>query len=571
MKIKMFKGGKRRAVFTTVTVVLLLLLLTLNFLLTYFGGEKTLFWDTTYEGLYTVTDKMKKECDGIFDSLEDSGDEKVKITFCTDPDYLMQSSTTRASYILAKKLSNMYPDKVELVTVNALLNPTAVAEYKSTSLTEINASDIIVSYGGRYRITAATRFWVTGSDSTYFNGEYRFASLIRSVTAVDSPRVYFVTGHGESYYDTENPDSDMSAELYEFYTLLEGRGLTVKTLDLSEVSRIPEDCVLLVINNPTSDFTYDPDRLDEFSYVSDIEKIDRYLVMHQGAVMVTKDYSVKLPVLEKFLSTWGFSFGEELIKDENASLEDEGNTGTALITKYDTDESSYGYAIYGEYADLSSAPITVIENAGRIECSFTSQSGTVSEQGSQDTDRTYVPFLTTKDTAKLYSKNDATGEYTDLAGDEGIYDLASLTVRSQIDPETAEHIYSYVFATNSPDFLSGKYLSGSSSYANYDIVSGLVENITRIDEHASIDLGGTSLNSSSGGGKKMITTEMNESAKTVYSNKYVNDDKSNGLIVIKELSGISEVDKTFITILAFSAPLALGILGITVCIKRRFL
>lgn len=574
MNLNLFKGNtKRTKIFTLITVISIVLLLALNFLLTYFGAKNTLFFDLTKEGLYTVSDTMEKECDEIFSELKKTGDEKVRITFCTDPDYLMQAQTTRLSYILALKLSNMYPDSIELKAVNVTMNPTAVAEYKATSLSEIAPSDIIVSYGGRYRIMPASRFWVNGTEKTvYFNGEYRFASLIKSVTAISKPSAYFITGHGEKYYDESAPDSAMSLELYEFYNLLESRGLDVKTLDLSTVERVPDDCALLILNNPTSDFEYDPDRLDELSYVTDLEKIDRYLVMKQGALMFAKDYSVSLPNLENFLSGWGFSFGDTLVKDEENSLEDEDGTNTVLITKYDSDPESYGYAIYGEYADLSSAPVTVIENAGSISSSFPRESlGTVTEQGGSDTTRNYVSFLTTHDTGRPFGKNSIDGEYTSPAGDYGTYDLAALSVRSELNTETGEHVFSYVFCVNSPDFFSGKYLSSSSSYANYDIVSALVDNISRIDEHASIDLGGTSLNSLSGGGKKLIASSMSETGGKIYSNKYVNNDKSQGLVLLKNAAGISSAEITFFSILIFAIPLLVAVAGVVVTVKRRFL
>ncbi len=571
MKTKLFSGSKRTKLFTFITIFGIIVILVLNFLLSVLTKSNALYIDTSFEKLYTVTDRMKSECKEIFDKLD--GDDKVRITFCTDPDYLMNSETTRLSYVLAQKLAKMYPDSVELVTVNAVMNPTAVSEYKTTSLSEIAASDIIVSYGGRYRITPAARFWVSGTEnSKYFNGEYRFATLIRSVTAIDMPAAYFVTDHGESYYDESDPESQMSLELYEFYNLLLSRGLSVKTLDLSSVERIPDDCALLIINDPREDFSYDADKLDQISYVSDIEKLDRYLVMKQGAVMVAKDYANELPVFESFLKSWGFSFGSSLVKDDENSLTDEGKTGTALITTLDKDENSYGYAIYGEFADLSSAPVTVIENSGSIECTFPEElGGTVNEQGSSDSKRTYLPFLTSGSTAKLYSWNGSDNAYTDLAGAEKAYHLAAVSVRSQINPESAEHKYSYLFCVNSPDFLKGKFLAASSSYANYDIVSALVDNISRIDDHAHIDLGGTSLNSLSGGGKKLITTSLFESGKRIYSNKYKNDDKNQGLIVIKEAKGISSGEIGLISALVFLPAAAMLISGITVCIKRRFL
>ncbi len=577
MKTKLFKGSKRTRIFTVVSTLGILIVIVLNLLLTLYTGSNAAYIDTSYEGLYTVTKAMKSECKELFSELKKNGDGKVKITFCTDPDYLMGSETTRLPYVLAQKLEKLYPDSVELETVNVVLNPTAVYEYMATSLSKINASDIIVSYGGRFRIASAKNFWVTGTaNNKYFNGEYRFATLIKSVTAIDMPSAYFLTGHGETYYDPADPKSEMSKSLAEFAQLLENRGLSIKTLNISDVDRVPEDCALLIINAPTEDFSYEEDKLGEISYVSDIEKIDRYLVMNQGAVMVAKDHSVKLPIFESFLKTWGFSFGDGLVKDPESSLEDEDKTYTNLIAEYDKDENSYGYAIYGEFADLSSAPVTIIENAGNISCSYPANTfGVMAEQGSHETTRTYVPFLTTSETGKVYQKDPETGEYNRPGDGEGNLDLAALTVRSHMNPTTTESLFSYLFCVNSADFFSGSFLARDSSYANYEIVSALVDNISRFDAHASVDLGGTSLNSISAGGKKLITTDMTNSSlaedQKIYSNKYKNDNKDDGLILIMQRSAISNADKTVFAVLVFVPVVALAVIGIVVTLKRRFL
>ena len=68
----------------------------------------------------------------------------------------------------------------------------------------------------------------------------------------------------------------MSKSLASFADLLNERGLEIKLLDISKLADdedIPADCALLIINNPKNDFAFDTDRENDFSYVSDIEKI----------------------------------------------------------------------------------------------------------------------------------------------------------------------------------------------------------------------------------------------------------------------------------------------------------
>lgn len=574
MKERLFKGkSKRTKIFSLITVALLLTVIGLNLVLTYFGVQKTIFFDMTPEGLYSLSDAMKEECDEMIERLDAEGaGKKITVTFCTDPDYLISSEASRLTYFMALKLKNRYPDYIDVKTENVFLNPTSVSQYKTTSLSKIESDDVIVSYGDRYRIASHDYFWVNGkSEHDYYNGEYRIATMMRSVTAIAHPVAYFLTDHGESYYDPENPGSDMSKSLSEFASLLKNRGLEIKLLDLSSVERVPDDCALLIINNPRIDFTYDADRLDEFSYVSDTEKLDRYLVSKQGAIAVAKDYEITLPVFENFLHEWGFDFSTSILVDEEASLTDPVSgekLGTSLIASYDSSKESYGYALYGEYADLSSAPLTVFENSGSVKCSFTETTYT-SEVGTQNVIKQYAPFLTTSGTAQHYVKDKTTGEITGYVdGEAGQFDLAALCVRGVHSSVSNVTSYSYLFCVNSKEFFTSS-LIGESSFANYDIVSAVIENISRIDDHASMDLGALSFNSASGGGKYIIPTTMSEDDVTIYSNKTNEEDGRR--LIIKSNHGISTSNKVFYTCVVSVVPVGILVTGIVVAVKRRYL
>ncbi|MBE6645614.1 MAG: hypothetical protein E7612_09630 [Ruminococcaceae bacterium] len=576
MKERLFRANsKRTRIFSVITPLAIVAVLILNVLMMYFGVQKSIYFDMTPEGLYSLSDAMVDECDEVFNKLSEEGaDKKVTVTFCTDPDYLISSSVARLTYFMALKLQNEYPDLLEVKTKNVYLNPTSVSEFKTTSLTKIESDDIIVSYGDRYRIASLDYFWVNGEkERAYYNGEYRIATMIKSVTAISHPVAYFVTDHGETYYDPDNPGSETSKSLSEFAGLLMNRGLEIKLLDLSSVERVPDDCALLIINNPREDFTYDADRLDEFGYVSDTEKLDRYLVMKQGAVIVAKDYEVTLPVFEVFLHEWGFDFSTSVIVDEESSLSDAVSgekTGTSLIATYDTSEESYGYALYGEYADLSSAPLTIFENAGSVRCSFT-ESTAMDEAGTGVATKQYGPFLTTSDKAQHYFKDETTGEITGYVdGESGSFDLAAVCVRTEKDPVSNENSYSYLFCVNSPNFFTSSLL-GEQSFANYDMVSAVVDNISRIDDHASMDLGALSFNSASGGGKQIISMDMSEENVTLYSNKFIDNDTENKHAIIKFNHGISTSAKVVFTTLISLVPLSLAVVGAVITIKRRYL
>ena len=121
---------------------------------------------------------------------------------------------------------------------------------------------------------------------------------------------------------------------------------------------------------------------------------------------------------------------------------------------------------------------------------------------------------------------------------------------------------------NAPDFFSSS-LIGESSFANYDIVSAVIENISRIDDHASMDLGALSFNSASGGGKYIIPTTMSEDDVTIYSNKASETDGRR--IIVKRNHGISVTNKVFFTCVIAAVPVGIAAVGIVVAIKRRYL
>ena len=559
--MRIFKGKSKRTVtFSAITLGAIVLLLAANLALSLVGGGRNWFIDTTPEGLYSLTDAMVKECAFIDEIGESDGDKCVKITFCTDPDRLVSNFDTRATYYMALALQKKYSN-LEVETINVNTNPTALSKYKRTSLTKINSTDVIVSYGDRYRVVGALNFWT--SDYFSYNGEYRMATLIKSVTAINQPAAYFLTDHGETYYDPENPESEGSLNTSYFYDLLSDCGLQVKTLAISKVDKIPEDCALLIINNPRQDFVTDPDKYNSISYVSDLEKLDRYLVNKQGAIVVTKDYdeSLSLPNLEDFLHEWGFDFSTSQVRDEESSVA--GSDGKNLIAVYETNEDSYAHAIYGDYSDLATSARTTVNNTGYITNSYGEQ-GYRNEAGSSESVKRYASFLKSSDKASSYFYSDLAGNYDDssVLDSTGTFDLAALTVRQSFDSITAEHTYSYLFCAASADFFSNESLSNA-AYANYDIMAALINNISRVDVYASLELGGTSLNSSSFGGKQLVSTTLSTEDTEVFAPDASEVEKVN--------YGISTTEKVVYTVIVAVVPFAILIAGAVVCIRRKFL
>lgn len=239
MKKNMFAGklGRHRllAILLPITFIALFLF---QFWFTNFSEQKLLYVDLTSEGLYTLTPKMKEECAYLSEL-----DREIKITFCAEPDQLRASAKSRTVHFMCLALQKLYP-KVKVEYVDLKTNPTAVNAYKTTSLTEITQNNVIISYGDTFRMATMDTFWANDGQGTLlaYNGEYKMATFFHSLTSRDNPVAYFVTNHEELYYDPENGDHPGNAKTASLYMLLSMRGLDVKTLDLSAVDEVPEDC-----------------------------------------------------------------------------------------------------------------------------------------------------------------------------------------------------------------------------------------------------------------------------------------------------------------------------------------
>lgn len=553
MNSSLFRGRSLRTkIFTVITVVGIILILLLNLLLGVWGKEGQLFIDMTPEGFYSFSANMRTAAAEILDKTDEEGKKpEIEILFCADPDVLEGSTALRPTYFMALQLRNRH-NNVTVKTVNISLHPEEVSQYRTTSQRKINPTDMIVSYKGTYRIVDISTFWT--EDAFSYNGEYRMISLLASITAKNSPAAYFTVNHGETYYDAENPDSEMSKSMAYLADLLLERGLVIKTLDLSDenVPRVPEDCALLIINNPQTDLTTDPDKYGSFNYVSESEKLDRYLTVKAGAVIINKDYDVRLPLFESYLKEWGIGFGEGIVKDEDNSVSSVGEKGTAILGVYDSE--SFGGAYYGAYAALESSPKMLFTNTGYIY-NVNAPSEEESESGSFNTIRTYAPFIYTSDNSKAFDPITSI-----MVGDKGKRALAAASVRSYLDGETAETVYSYVFCTNTADFLSSDIL-GNRSYANYNIVSSLVGSIARTDRFASMSLGGMSLNSPSYGGKQTVSTELKNTLTKVWSS-----DAKEVIAINQAFGALQQIIFTTVIVIF---PIAVLVLGVIMWLKRR--
>ena len=167
----------------------------------------------------------------------------------------------------------------------------------------------------------------------------------------------------------------------------------------------------------------------------------------------------------------------------------------------------------------------------------------------------YSAFLRSSEEAYAYHP------HTGNLASEGAkaFDLCALSTRIRTDATTSEAYFSYVFGSACPEMIAGEYLSDA-AYGNYDVMFALVRYISRTDEYASMDLGGTSLNSVSMGGKQIIYGDLSATPVDVYQN---------GKIVFT-YAALTQSAKAWLTALTVGLPvLASALVGVAIYLRRR--
>lgn len=543
--LPLFGKRGRSAAFVAISALVLVAAFLLGIGANALVVTKNSYIDSTPEGLYTLTDAFLGEVEDIKD--------EITITFCADPDVLLNNYSTRYVYIMAREIEKAMPN-VTVKTHNIERNPTAVQEFRTTSSTVISPDHVIVSCAEnkRYRMIKAGAFWSTDSTTnTYFafNGEYKMATAMLSITAIERPVAYFTIGHGEGTYLTAEGDAEKERHRA-FYQLLLDGGIDVKTINLDTVAAIPDDCVLLIMNGPTVDYKVAAEDILAVNATPAIEKIDRYLDK-AGSLMIFKDPDVALPDLEEFLSEWGITCntGDSVRDLAFAGGEMQDGTNDRFTAVYpDAEKDALGYQLFGDVAGLNTAPAVHLEGFGHLGTSWLSDTKFISN----DTSAMTSAVLRAPDSAKVFDKDGA------VKDDQGGYALARLTTRVSV-VENIQDYYSYVFCAAGTSLTDSAYLDDP-ALGNYDIMFSTVRFISRTDAYASDALGGLNMNTTSFGGKRLQTSLLSETPVQKYEKGEL----------IHTYPAMTPAVRVVWTTLIMLLPLTVAITGIVLCVRRRY-
>lgn len=412
----------------TISLVFILIAVFLLINLVFIKLDITPF-DFTAEKLYTLSEESKEQIKNI----------EQNVTL-----YFFGYSEDDTTIILAKQYQNIN-DKIKVQNINTQERPDLAAQYGVTTSSQL----VAVQSSQRYKIIDASEMY-TYDTSTYQTidiTEQKITNAILDVTIANKPQIYFLTGHGEYGIDD-------SSAMEQLKVYIENDINDVNSLDLL-TSEMPETCDVLVIANPTSDFTdLETERI--LNYINQGGKI-----MWLQDPYILNASSTNLPEftnVNKILSQYGISFSNGIVCEQD--------TSKMLAESPDiiVPEMTYNSIVKDLYTD----GMVALLDSGKIN--------NVSEEEMEKLGVTASPFL--KSTESSYYKENITSNIATKTDEdeEGSFILAEILTK-KIDDNTESTLVAYsnaMFVTNHVIQLSGSIGTPITIRQNKDIVLNTV-------------------------------------------------------------------------------------------------
>ena len=345
--------------------------------------------DLSEAKMYTLSDSSRKLVQGM--------DQDVTIY------YLCETGSEDA--ILTKLLDHYAEESSHLrwEQKDPALYPTFAAQYGASdtaagSLIVVSGDDSVVLDAADLYEYDYSDYYTTGSANVTFGGEKQITSAIYKLTAAEESHVYYTTNHGE-----QAPTSSLTETL-------EAQNLDLQPLDLL-TSTIPDDCSLLIINAPASDFASD-------GLVDEISQLQAYLE-NGGKVLLTTSAFVDTPNLDAVMAQFGLAREPGLVV--------EGDAGHALY--------GYPYSLFPDYGTTEESTALNGVNKGSHVMLSVAQGITVTETDGVAAE----PLLNTSEDS--YSKADLDENTSSEKGAGDVDGPFSLAVWARNDSTGAEVIW----------------------------------------------------------------------------------------------------------------------------------
>ena len=294
---------------SAVTVLVVVLAVLLNLIVRAVPTKYTEF-DLSEAGLYTLSDSSKDIAHALTQDvtiyyLAETGSEDAIITKLLDR-YASESS------------------HIKWETKDPAVYPTFAAQYGVQSAE--NGSLILVS-GEKSAVLAASDlydydysdYYTTGAANVTFGGEKQISSAIYKLTAAAESHAYYTTNHGEQALTSSLTEA------------LKAQNIDAQPLDLL-TGTIPEDCDLLIISDPASDFAAD-------GLVDEIAQLQTYLE-NGGKVLLTTSGYTETPNLDAVMAQFGLAREPGLVVEGDTNHYLNGYPALYLLPDYASTEES---------------------------------------------------------------------------------------------------------------------------------------------------------------------------------------------------------------------------------------
>ena len=359
MKTGLTKKLRYGGITAALTAAIIAIVIIVNVIFSALAQKHLWYTDLTPELLFTLSEEaitLMKEGDTSFEKSTspikkldeyraaakakdpDARDEDIRINIIFCNDELTWTNDTAQRYVLetAKQLRDEFPEYITIEYVDIIRNPTAVTKYGSgitTSSVIIECKNDHDNIADEFRVRNLKSFFVFDTDDEEtpwaFNGEKIFAASILAVTRADTPIACITTGHGETL-----PGEG-------FLLTLVNAGYDIMQIDLSK-DEIPENCRLMIVSSPKSDFIDDKNSLTS---TSEIDKIEDFLDGDSSLMVFMEPTTERLTYLEDFLEEWGIKFDRVPVKGQSGVYE------PYIIQDNTQAIDPNGYSIIGDYTD----------------------------------------------------------------------------------------------------------------------------------------------------------------------------------------------------------------------------
>ncbi|MDO4321687.1 MAG: GldG family protein [Lachnospiraceae bacterium] len=201
------------------------------------------------------------------------------------------------------RLLERYDDLSSHITVvekDPVLNPNFTSQYTDETLSEnsvivtCNDAKRVVTYDSMYESEFNYNYYTY--ETTGFDAEGQITSAIAAVSSEDLPKLYTLTGHGESQINSSLAQS------------IEKENIETEELNLVTAESVPEDADCLLVASPASDLSE-----------AEAQKLLSYLKTGGKAIVVTDYTGKEMPNLMSVLEYYGLSLEDGIIMEGDSN------------------------------------------------------------------------------------------------------------------------------------------------------------------------------------------------------------------------------------------------------------